>query len=1266
MVFTCPNTSDCVSLRRVNDGYADCLYAEDEKNSAYAMIEPFRYRCQTGSSPVQYVSFQQLGNGVNECADGSDEISSELSWSSLDCRIDDNYACWVFRGDGIIENRIKDVRLPFHLYCDTVWDTMDGRDERDCSKWVCARGTYQCNRTSQCIKRTYLCDGEFDCDDGEDELNCPRRSQEGSLEFVCNKSNEHFCITSQYLQDRILNRPCISYTNTGDGKIDCLGGQDERNVFSCSDHTMLGNRFLCDNQTKCLNYTTLCNGVFDCLDRTDEYICFCQYEQCIKEQLACSDTNSCENGRFRFEAYHSTNILTAWEYPISPFSFLPVFRLAKILRFPDRSLPWSCSYNHCQNNGTCYNSNNGQNLCLCQRGWRGAAGLYCGILLAEAGHTVTIFEASNRTGGRILTYRDPKNRLKYMAEMGAMRFPLDAHPYLNNLIRNRYKLSITETSSYDEHAYIYINGILVTRKQANENPDIFQFNTSQNERGKSPDQLLSEAVKPILQTWLEEGWLSIRNQWDSYSIESYLIQMNLSRAAIDYIAVSTNRESTMDTGLLQFMRSKVSIIDGTKFYRIREGNDKLIQSMVNECQMMESKQCSIIYSTPINKVQLLASDKISVMSKDGVDRIFDEVVVATSAPVTQFIDFQPRTHFIQKYLTLRQTNYICSSKILLTFNTSWWYIDENISEGASRTDLPIRTIFYPSTNMNQTDGGIIITAYTFAQDSIIWQSLSDVDAIEQALKQIMQIHRNSSSSIRNSFQGGVVKHWCQDTYVGGGFLYLNPFQETKTLDKLQASISNIHFIGEHTSFFNGWIEGALSSAVRAALSISTGIEITYDVVIIGGDPVGLMTAIFLSLKQPTLRIAIIEKETILNNSNSNSGSFKQQQFSQMHNEQYLVELANMSFTLWRQFEQMANMSFGSILNTDDGYLLVGDFNTNQSTIVDDFMLIKQICDNLRMGCEYLNNTQLKMRYPTFSFPLQYQGIFHHQSGFINMNTLTIALLRIISQKRNIIIRQQEEFLSLKLNNQTEITTNRGILYASRKVLIVPGPYTKNISHLFNFHLDITLWELPIYYFRLLPNATRFPTWLTWNSKDRQSIFFGFPSMLTSSGYIAVLPRFIRNLSKPLLYPSQRTNTADNFLAQKVLEWVSLHMATQVNVSDYYVNEQTYLTTFLPDNGFLLDYISQTNRRVLIQTAGCNMKFVPIWSDILSDMILFDEAMNTSSKYAKYMKYFSLTRLNRIIENTTTSNPSNLGFKTVSNYFLTFTLSFYISILTFNS
>ncbi len=503
-------------------------------------IELYRYRCST-LIPIQYVSYRQLGNKIAECADGSDELSRQLNWYFFRCEHEDDYPCWMFQN-----NQVNDVQLLFHHYCDSIWDTMDGVDERNCSKWMCTLNMYQCKETGQCINPTWLCDGEFDCDNGEDERNCSQSNSRWTLENQCNKLTEYFCITSNFLSNQTQYRPCINISKIGDGTIDCLGGRDERNVLSFSDHQMLGDRFMCDNKTKGLTYTAICDGFIDCSDRTDELICYWDRHQCRPEQFACSNNKTCidrrcdltqpcpdrehmfwcpktihasdsyrlsksrrlseyisfcnsfpskvvpsevdtrvlpvqskaemdthescnrgfflmnQNGtepvcfcppsfygnrcqfnrrritvlvRFdrrdrldpppvlhvlvlllcnrtiivdhqtfvdinqfipekhrmylrysrprlkckysvRLEAYHSIHFLSFWEYLISPLDFLPVFRLAKILRFPERVLPWLCSQNRCLNNGTCYvqTEHSEQYLCICQSGWHG---MYC-------------------------------------------------------------------------------------------------------------------------------------------------------------------------------------------------------------------------------------------------------------------------------------------------------------------------------------------------------------------------------------------------------------------------------------------------------------------------------------------------------------------------------------------------------------------------------------------------------------------------------------------------------------------------------------------------------------------------------------------------------------------------------------------------------------------------------------------------------------------------------------------------------------------------
>ena len=74
-MYPCRNTLDLISPRRISDRYSDCLYRDDERNCLYPMTESYRYQRQTVTSPNQYVSFQQLGNGMKEYDGRSDEIS---------------------------------------------------------------------------------------------------------------------------------------------------------------------------------------------------------------------------------------------------------------------------------------------------------------------------------------------------------------------------------------------------------------------------------------------------------------------------------------------------------------------------------------------------------------------------------------------------------------------------------------------------------------------------------------------------------------------------------------------------------------------------------------------------------------------------------------------------------------------------------------------------------------------------------------------------------------------------------------------------------------------------------------------------------------------------------------------------------------------------------------------------------------------------------------------------------------------------------------
>lgn len=754
-----------------------------------------------------------------------------------------------------------------------------------------------------------------------------------------------------------------------------------------------------------------------------------------------------------------------------------------------------------------------------------------------------------------------------------------------------------------------------------------------------------------------KGQNAFHQKWGSYSVGQYLYSTNMSRGAMDYIGLMLNVETNLHTALTESIADMTIIKDDTMFYHIVGGNDLLTDKLKDECLRIPDGRCKIFYDSRIVTVELNEQQPYDVrmefvtnssLTSNSTDP-YESVIVATTATAAETIQFKNRDRFIATYRALRQVHYDCASKIALFFNESWWITKQTIRGGRSTTDLPIRFTYYHNFNLNDTGGAALIGSYTWSQDSILWQSLSDEVALKLAVDNLDTLHKDID--IRPYYCDGTTKHWCDDLYAHGAFALFTPDQELHIKHGLRQSVGNVHFIGEHTSTAHGWIEGSILSALRIALIIQ---EEYFDVAIIGSGPIGLATAINLASRNSSLRIIVID-QSYIGNSEGSSGSSDTRQFRQMYDEQYLAELAHMSVQFWKDLETNASLPEGSLLNTDQGYLFFGDPDEGETT-EGDLKNIEQNCIKLSMDCLMLNGTDLQRRFPFFHVPPSYQGVFHQNSGYINVTALMNALQQ-LANKKNIMIRTGETFLGLDQSiaesaSYVRLFTDRGSLNAT-KVIFAPGPFARNVSEKLGFILHMTIWELPVLYFQLRITNSTIPTWFAFGG-DKQSLYYGFSKESSDRpGYVKISPDFITDMSNPLIYPNQRKNVVDPQLIQRTKDWVSLHVQ-MVDSESYQNAPSTCLATFLPDNGFLIDYLPSRIRyhdKLIMYAAGWGMKFVPLWADVLAEITLDPN----SPKYVKYMAKFSFDIDGRYSYNNTVPPSSAHHLTMIDNLLFLFSM-----------
>ncbi|KAM9812651.1 L-amino-acid oxidase [Syngnathus typhle] len=442
----------------------------------------------------------------------------------------------------------------------------------------------------------------------------------------------------------------------------------------------------------------------------------------------------------------------------------------------------------------------------------GIAGLTAAKFLEDAGHKVTVIEASHRVGGRIETFRN--TREGWYAELGAMRIPSFQKILLS--FASKLQIPLNHFIQDDRNTYFLLNGKLHKNFAVANNNDALNYTLTEGERGKSAGQLFSETLWKVRDDLQTNGCSATLAKYDSYTVKEYLVKEgNLSRGALRMIGDILNENSLFYTSMKEMLYMQSDINDNTEYYEVTDGFDHLttaLYRMLNATTILSSK-VKLINQSGGRSVTVSYQDLRNPGSLTNLT--VDQALVTATAKATLFLDFQPALSS-DKMEALRSVHYMSATKVILSFRERFWE-KEGIRGGKSITDRPSRFIYYPSHGFPGTDAGALLASYTCSDDSTLFQGVSEDELKAVILDDLVKIH---GADIRSLFTGGLVKKWDLDPYSLGAFALFTPYQGRYARELFQSE-GRVHFAGEHTALPHGWIETSMKSALRAAKNINS-------------------------------------------------------------------------------------------------------------------------------------------------------------------------------------------------------------------------------------------------------------------------------------------------------------------------------------------------------------------------------------------------------------------------------------------------------------
>jgi len=238
----------------------------------------------------------------------------------------------------------------------------------------------------------------------------------------------------------------------------------------------------------------------------------------------------------------------------------------------------------------------------------------------------------------------------------------------------------------------------------------------------------------------------------------------------------------------------------SRWQKIKGGTDLLPKSFA---QRLANK---IYYASPVVRIEADAKAARVVFLHAGSPQTITADRVLCTIPFSVLRDVELPGLSERKLTAIKRARYEAVARVYLQTRNRFW--EEKGWSGFAFTRDAVE-VWHPTWSQNGPRG--ILMTYARPGEAERITNLKEAERISSTLKELDGYY----PGLQINFEGAATKCWLEDEWARGAWCFVG-FMDFATSIQVD---SRIHFAGEHLSQWSSWMQGALSSGLRAVKEI---------------------------------------------------------------------------------------------------------------------------------------------------------------------------------------------------------------------------------------------------------------------------------------------------------------------------------------------------------------------------------------------------------------------------------------------------------------